>query len=106
MVMERVYWNHSMKDIPVPNEQDYKQNIIQKTNKFLTNLRWRAHFFLNPDSTGGRKETYGLPTSHSTPDVPEILRMCRHRRANLIGQANIKESSPGNQDDRTQQEVV
>ena len=35
-------------------------------------MRWRAHFFLNPNETRNSKETYGFNTLYAPPPIKEL----------------------------------
>ena len=35
-------------------------------------MRWKAHFFLNPDTTSSYKETYGFKSTKNPPPVEEL----------------------------------
>ena len=35
-------------------------------------MRWKAHFFLNPDTTPCSKETYGFKSTKNTPPIEEL----------------------------------
>ena len=37
-----------MKNIPIPPESSYLKNLIEKVEKFIKRLRWKAHFFEHP----------------------------------------------------------
>ena len=69
--MEQVQFNHSLKDIPIPSNQEYLLELINSVGVFISNLRWRCHFFLNP-SNANPKETFGFKTSEPAPPVDEL----------------------------------
>ena len=70
MNMEQVKFNHSLKDIPIPSQQEYLMELIDSVGTFISNLRWRAYHFLNP-SNKNSKETFGFKTSKVAPVVEE-----------------------------------
>ena len=70
--MEKFNINYSTKNIPLPSRSDYLQRLIDKTEQFLRRARWKAHFFLNPDTTSSSKETYGFKSSKNPPPVEEL----------------------------------
>ena len=70
--MDKVNLGYSTKNIPIPSERNYMQEMIASAEKFIRNLRWRTHFFLNPKSKSNKKETYGFPSSKTPPHVPEL----------------------------------
>ena len=61
-----------MKNIPVPNPQAYMTKIIEKTESFIRRMRWKAHFFLNPQNNQEKKQTFGFKTTKSPPFVEEM----------------------------------
>ena len=71
MNMEQVKFNHSLKDIPIPSQQEYLMELIDSVGTFTSNLRWRAYHFLNP-SNKNSKETFGFKTSKVAPVVEEL----------------------------------
>ena len=70
--MDRVKFDYSMKNIPVPNPQAYMTKIIEKTESFIRRMRWKAHFFLNPQNNQEKKQTFGFKTTKSPPFVEEM----------------------------------
>ena len=69
--MEQVNFNYSLKNIPIPSNKDYLLELINSVGIFVSNLRWRSFFFLNPTELN-EKETFGLKTSNSAPPVAEL----------------------------------
>ena len=43
--MERVNFNYSLKNISIPNNKSYFKTMIDKVEKFIRRMRWKAHFF-------------------------------------------------------------
>ena len=70
--MEKFNINYSTKNIPLASRSDYLQRLIEKTEQFLCKMRWKAHFFLNPNMTSSSKETYGFKSSKNPPPVEEL----------------------------------
>ena len=35
-------------------------------------MRWKAHFFLNPDTASPSKETYGFKSTKNLPPIEEL----------------------------------
>ena len=69
--MDTVNFEHSMKDIPVPNQKVYFSMMISSLEKFIQSLRWRVIFFLNP-FTATTKETYGFKTLRIPEPVEQL----------------------------------
>lgn len=60
--MEKFNIIYSTKNIPLQSRSDYLQRRI----------RWKAHFFLNPDTTSFSKESYGLKSTKNPPPIEEL----------------------------------
>ena len=63
--MEKINFNYSMKNIPVPSNSNYKLKLIEKVELLIKRMRWRAHFFLNEKRNDTseietEKENYGF----------------------------------------------
>ena len=69
--MERVNFNYSLKNIPVPSQKDYLLELTNSVGIFISNIRWRSHFFLNP-SDHNKKETYNFKSSKAAPQIAEL----------------------------------
>ena len=65
--MESTRFDNSTKDIPLPSETVCK--LIEKTEHLCKCMRWKALFFLNPNTEGSRKEKFGF----SSPQVHVML---------------------------------
>ena len=61
-----------MKNIPISDRNTYLNSLIQAADTFIRNLRWRAHFFLNPNEKASQKQTFGFKSIRSPPHVPEL----------------------------------
>ena len=70
--MEKFNISYSTKNIPLPSRSDYLQGLIEKTEQFLRRIRWKAYFFLNPDTTSSSKETYGFKSTKNPPPIEEL----------------------------------
>lgn len=72
--MDKLTFQYSMKNIPIPTDKDYMKRLIEKTEEFLKRLRWRAFFFLNPkpDDNESKSQKFGFKTQKSAPAVPEL----------------------------------
>ena len=70
--MEATQFGYSTKNIPIPSENDYKKTLIEKTEHLCKRMRWKAHFFLNPENKHDKKETYGFNSKKSPSHIPEL----------------------------------
>ena len=65
-------FEHSTKNIPLASKNTFLQRLIEKTESLIQRMRWRAFFFLNPQTEGMTKETYGFNSNRSPPHVKEL----------------------------------
>ena len=70
--MEKFNFNYSLKNIPIPGNNEYILKLIEITENFLKRLRWRALFYLNPDLKGDNINTYGFKSPKSPPAIPQL----------------------------------
>lgn len=70
--MEKLNFDCSTKNIPIPNSKDYIKRFIGMTEKLIKRMRWRAFYFLNPNAPTEQKETYGFNSSKTPPQIPEL----------------------------------
>ena len=69
--MNKINYDYSMKNIPIPPESSYLRNLIEKVEKFIKRLRWKAYFFEHPcDNT--TNDNFGFK-SNKTPPQNEHL---------------------------------
>ena len=57
--MDKVSWDFSMKNVPIPQKNRYMEKLVEQTSKFVRNARWKSLFVLNPDMRSNSKENYG-----------------------------------------------
>ena len=74
--MERISFNYSLKNIPVPLPPSYKLRLIEKIESVIKRLRWKADFYLNKDdenkNTKTENETHRLKTRKCPPQCEEM----------------------------------
>ena len=70
--MDHLNFNYSMKNVPLPSEDEYKIEFLNSIHNFDTRMRWRAYWYLNPQLPKPNKETFDLKTSIPPPHVPEM----------------------------------
>ena len=70
--MEKINFNYSLKNIPVPSKSSYKLKLIDKIESVIKRMRWKAHFFINGDSTETKKETYGFKSKQYPSQIKEL----------------------------------
>ena len=71
--MRQIRFNYSLKNIGLPNHDEYRRNIIHKKESVIHRMRWKAHFFLHGDNNDTQKtNSYGLKSTRSPPSAPEL----------------------------------
>ena len=65
----------------------YLKTFIDKTEKLVKNLRWRAFLFFNPKADREEKEKFGFNSIRPPPHIPE-LKNFEEGQASMI--TNIK----------------
>ena len=70
--MEPIVFEHSDKNIPVPDRRTFCKMFINAVEIFDKNLRWAAHFYLNPDEVPPEKNWYGFKSNNPPPQVKEL----------------------------------
>ena len=72
--MELYKLGYSKKNIPIPPQREYMENLLEKNEVLIKIMRWKAYFYLNKDSLENTKrdEHYGLRSRRSPPHIPEI----------------------------------
>ncbi len=81
---------NSLKNIPIPSQDAYLRNLIEKVENVLKRMRWKAHFFLKGDKISDQNNPFGLP-SNKTP--PTILEMKPFKSRVVIGSCLIDDSA-------------
>ena len=64
-------FTYSGKNIPLPSKKEYLKQLTFSTEKFVKNLRWRAHFFLKPQDKPS-KETFGFKSTNKAPQIKQL----------------------------------
>ena len=62
----------SPKSIPLPSREAFLKKLLFQSEKFLKRLRWKAHFFDNPDASLEEKENFGFHTHNCPPNVKDL----------------------------------
>ena len=72
LAMDRISFDYSTKNIPSASKQFYLKCLIQKTEKLIKNMRWRAFFYLNKPTKRNKKETFGFKSTRTPPVIEEM----------------------------------
>ena len=71
--MEKVNFNYSIKNIPIPDERTYKIILVEKIEAVLKRMRWKALFFNRKDDDNKTEiQTYGLKSDNCPAQVKEL----------------------------------
>ena len=87
---EQVNFQYSMKNIPIPPKQEYMLELIHSVREFIIKIKWRSHFFLNPQETPAQKETFGFKSSNAPATIPE-LKTLEDKLYNLIKEIEFRD---------------
>ena len=68
--MEKLKFNYSTKNIPIPSEKAYKLKLLEKIEALIVRMRWRAMYETDNSVS---KQTYGLKSFKTPPPVSELL---------------------------------
>ena len=70
--MEKINFNYSVKNIPIPPERDYKMQLIEKIEMDVKRMRWKAIFYNNENEDAKDPERYGLKSFKTPPAIREL----------------------------------
>ena len=68
--MEKINFNYSPKNIPIPPTNSYMKSFIAKVESLIRRMRWKAFFFDEDSNTPNTRLTYGFNTENSPPVRP------------------------------------
>ena len=77
-VMEKLHFNYSYKNIPIPSERNYKLQLMEKIELVIKRMRWKTHFYnekkdVKENKTHTIPEVYGLKSLICPPQVKELI---------------------------------
>ena len=70
--MEKINFNYSLKNIPVPSKSSYKLKLIDKIENVNKRMRLKAHFFINGNSKETKKEVHGFNSKQDPSQIKEL----------------------------------
>ena len=56
--MERINFDYSLKNIPIPSNQSYLKTMIEKVEAFIKRIRWKAYFFELNNNGSSQNDQY------------------------------------------------
>ena len=68
--MQQFRFDYSLKNIPIPLQDAYLKNSIEKVESVIKHMRWNAHFF-NKNSIN-KNNHFGLASNKTPPSIPEM----------------------------------
>ena len=91
--MDHRNFNYSLKNIPIPNKQNYTKLMIEMTQKFLKRIRWKAFFFENPELNKQDSRNFGFKSEKSPPQNKDFLQF-ENDMYSMIKKIKFKETRP------------
>jgi hypothetical protein len=70
--MRQFRFDYSLKNIPIPSQDAYLKNLIEKVGRVTKRMRWKANFFLKGPTTQNQSNLFGLTytSNKSPPSIP------------------------------------
>ena len=89
--MDKISFGYSMKNVPIPNNEEFRLEFIHSVNIFIKNMSWRAWHYLNPSPNRNKKETFSFNTTNCAPFVP-ALKTLQDNMQDLTKKIEFKEN--------------
>ena len=70
--MEKTSLPYSTKNIPVPSKNIYIQTLIGKGAKTFNTLRWKANFYLHPETRPKSKKKFNFKSTNPAPPINQL----------------------------------
>lgn len=70
--MEKLNYDYSLKNIPIPDDTTYRLHLIEKIESVIKRMRWKAHFFLNETKDSVNRNTFGFKSRNHPKQCKEI----------------------------------
>ena len=68
--MEKLSFDYSLKNIPLPDKRSYQLKLIEKIESVLKRMRQKAHFFLSKENQQpATLKTYGFKSCNHPPQI-------------------------------------
>jgi len=72
--MEKINFNYSLKNIPIPSNNQYLKCLLDKLNSFVRRIRWKAFFFDNKvEKNENIIENFGFKSELSPPRCKDLI---------------------------------
>ena len=69
--MEKIQFDYSMKNIPIPSRAAYTTNLLEKVESVIKRMRWKAYFFLNP-TNNHQPNKFNIKSRRCPPPIEEL----------------------------------
>ena len=70
--MEKINFNHSLKNIPTPTKTSYQLLLMEKIESFIKRMWLKAHFYRKKDTSNITYTNYGFKTRNYPPQSKEL----------------------------------
>ena len=72
--MEKSEIKYSLKNIPIPPKESYQLNLIDKIEKLVERMKWRAFYYLNQQKRDNNiKEVSGFKSKKKPPPCSDVI---------------------------------
>ena len=70
--MDKHNFGYSTNNIPIADERQYKLKLVEKIEALIKRMRWKALFFEEKDSQNKSKNTFGLKSDKTPPQMKSL----------------------------------
>jgi hypothetical protein len=70
--MRQFRFDYSLKNIPIPSQDAYLKNLIEKVESVIKRMRWKAHFFNKNSINKNQNNRFGLASNKTPSSIPEM----------------------------------
>ena len=67
--MEKINFNYSLKNIPIPSESSYQLKLIDKIESVTKRMRYKAHLFMSGNMIECDKESLGFKSRNCSAQI-------------------------------------
>ena len=72
--MEKVVFDHSLKDIPIPNFYQFLTVLLDRTTDFIKRIRWKTYHFTRGTNKNDEFNNYGFKSLKKPPTNKHLIR--------------------------------
>ena len=70
--MRQFRLDYSLKNIPLPTQDAYLKNLVEKVESVTKRMRWKAHFFLKGEKNNDKNKLFDLASNKTPPTILEM----------------------------------